>query len=246
MGRMKSAYVSDDGKEDVSDRIKLFFLLREPVARMQSYYYAKMGSDLSDYESFAEYAEIQYNMTYNCTSHGHHEPWPACRNVYTNSMSEGQYGFQLERWLQYFKPEQIYIIPYPSYVDYPDETLHQTAEILGLTMSDTVDVAGWSNVGSHNSIGADLDDALLYKVVQSYQLSNQKVYDLIDQYNLTVVPGNQEWRGFLDYNFSSQEYPYGDSTLEEIEEKEEAEAAAAASSDSNGSCGKGCNSDLAQ
>merc|ERR1719163_1030970 len=121
---MKRAYLSDDGTKDVSDRIKLFFLLREPVARMQSYYYAAMGSDLSGYTTFAEYAEVQYNMTYNCTSHGQHDAWPSCRNVYTNSMSEGMYGYQIERWLKFFKPEQIYIIPYPSYVENPDDTLH--------------------------------------------------------------------------------------------------------------------------
>ena len=62
--RMKNAYLSDDGTKDVSDRIKLFFLLREPVARMQSYYYAAMGSDLSAYTTFAEYvlAHVPWRM----------------------------------------------------------------------------------------------------------------------------------------------------------------------------------------
>eukprot|EP00622_Pseudochattonella_farcimen_P003633 FR738850.1.p1 GENE.FR738850.1~~FR738850.1.p1 ORF type:complete len:178 (+),score=17.08 FR738850.1:49-534(+) len=160
-------------------------------------------------------------MTYNCTSHGRHDAWPSCRNVYTNSMSEGQYGYQLERWLEFFKPEQIYIIPYPSYVGNTDDTLHQTAEILGLTMTETIETATWSNVGSHNSIGADLDEDLLAKVVDSFKLSNQKVYDLIEQYNLTVVPGNHDYQGFLDYNMTSSEYPYGTATVEEMEAAEE-------------------------
>ena len=33
------------------------------------------------------------------------------------------------------------------------------------------------------------------QVVDSYKLSNQKVYDLIEQYNLTVVPGNHDYQG---------------------------------------------------
>ena len=46
----------------------------------------------------------------------------------------------------------------------------QTAEILGLTMTDTVETATWSNVGSHNSIGADLDEGLLTKVPTHKQI----------------------------------------------------------------------------
>eukprot|EP00618_Florenciella_parvula_P006979 CAMPEP_0119514718 /NCGR_PEP_ID=MMETSP1344-20130328/32450_1 /TAXON_ID=236787 /ORGANISM="Florenciella parvula, Strain CCMP2471" /LENGTH=489 /DNA_ID=CAMNT_0007552057 /DNA_START=59 /DNA_END=1528 /DNA_ORIENTATION=+ len=210
-GLMKDAYGG------ASDRINIFMILREPIARVQSYYYADMGTDLESYTSFETYIETQLNISANCTGGpaGHldepHADWPPCVSVYTNSITQSMYGDQLEYWLQYFKPEQFYIVPYTSYVNDPDSTLKQTAEVLGLKMTDDVEAASWTNVGSHNSIGEDLHPELLDKLVKYFEASNQKVYDLIDEYKLTVVPGNDavKWAGFLDYNTTSNAFPYG-------------------------------------
>ena len=62
---MKEAY------GDASDRIKIFMILREPIARAQSYYYADMGTDLEAYDSFQGYIQTQLNMSsnYNITNH---------------------------------------------------------------------------------------------------------------------------------------------------------------------------------
>lgn len=195
-------------------RIKIFFLLREPVARMQSYYYADCTSSQTEEEAatmtFGTYIDWQLNKSYACsrkdpTTSG----WPPCDSVYNTTISQGLYGPQMELWLEYFRPEQIFVIPFQDYVSDPESTLLTTADVIGATMSGTVKTADDVNVDYHTHIGDEMSQSALEKIVTYYNASNQLVYDLIEKWNLTVLPGNNNVRGFLDYNYTSNIYPYG-------------------------------------
>lgn len=206
--RIAQAYMLSGN--DAHSRIKIFLLLREPVARVQSYFYSSMNShvNVSKY-TFGTYVKDNLVMSNKCTQSGG-TAWPPCTSIYNNSLSMGLYGEQLSLWLQYFTPEQFFIIPFTSYIDDPETTLTQTAEVIGATMRGYVAAAGDSNTNSHNSIGEDLDDDELHDVVKFFKSSNQHTYDLINQRNITMIPGGAATSRFLDYNFSDNTYPYGD------------------------------------
>lgn len=210
--RIANAYYHNG--TEAKNRVKIFFLLREPVARMQSYYYADCTSSQTASEAssmtFGTYIDWQLNRSDAClkkdpTSVG----WPPCDGVYNTTISQGLYGPQMELWLKYFKPEQIFVIPFQEYVDHPESTLQETADILGATMSGYAEASSDVNEDYHSHIGDEMSQSALNKIIEYYNASNQLVYDLIEKWNITVLPGGTNYRGFLDYNKTSNAYPYG-------------------------------------
>lgn len=207
--RIKESY-GDDHND-----IHLFMILREPVARLQSEYYEFKSGET---DTFQDYVKSQISAANNCSDQGY-PAWPPCGEdwlVWHDAITNGLYGLQILYWLDHFEPNQFHIIPFEEYfLKDPDSIMQSTADILGVKKEGTLDKPSQANIVSHGSIPDDLDADTLADLVDYYQESNRLVYTLIDFYNLDVLTADgsaPQW-GFLDYNFSRTDYPYGDDNI---------------------------------
>lgn len=205
---------------DNANRLKVFMILREPVAASQAAFYSTQRRVLRHHSgrtrrdiSFQTHIQQQLRFMSNCGS----VPKNAsrfCTDATHRYLEKGLYGAHIQSWLEYFRPEQVTLVSYDLYLRDSVKAVSDTAKILGIGVRGNISTEAFLrrrvDAATHPCIEKDLDDSTLQKLISFFSKSNHDVYKLIEANQIQLVPANEETdRAFLEYP-SRGEYPYRD------------------------------------
>jgi len=85
---------------------------------------------------------------------------------FQEAVNTGLYSFYYRRWLQYFKKEQILIVPYERLIKEPLKEMTKIEQFLGINVSNSKDVT-------------EAAAANLIKVQHGFHHENKKIVDMV-------------------------------------------------------------------
>ncbi|MDJ0533756.1 MAG: tetratricopeptide repeat protein [Xenococcaceae cyanobacterium MO_207.B15] len=153
--------------------IKLIVILREPVRRTISHYeeLLKLGNQKGTLE---EIINSQLDQLEASTNIGKTAIKKLMRRGWKEHIAMSLYVYPLERWMNLFPREQFLILTNEELAQYPEETMNQAFDFLGLPECNSIEYHP-RNVGSY----PQLDSKLLSRLSNFFRPHNQRLEELL-------------------------------------------------------------------
>lgn len=203
---------------EYANQLDVFMILREPIAASQAAFYFSRRRALRHssenkrrHLSYEVYIRQQLRYVNECGSTPTNSS-SFCTEAEHRDLEKWLYGFQIQRWLEYFDPRKITIVSYDMYLRDRAKTVRDTAKVIGLSVREgatsEVFTREISEAETHAYIENDLETETLDKLKLFFKLSNYAVYRTLEESKIRVIPTNVgSSEAFLDYP-SSGGYPY--------------------------------------
>ena len=154
-------------------KIKLIVLLREPVNRTISHYEQRLKKNLQKC-SLEELINSELEELQGMTNPSQTTAKIVKEKVWEAHVAMSLYVYPLERWMKFFPREQFLILTNEDLAQYPEATMKQAYNFLGLPECNSIEYQ-LQNVGSYPQVDADL----LSRLSDFYRPHNQRLEEFL-------------------------------------------------------------------
>ena len=145
-------------------------------------------------DSFESFLGNQLRMSKRCSTGSRGSLGGDCDARPHPILANGLYEHHVKAWLEYFRPEQVFVVPYEMLSRSPRATMEAIANELGVNFApDRVVERNAHHQEEEVAGSASLRDATSY-----FRASNEEVYGLIGSQRLGVLPEAARAHAFLD------------------------------------------------
>lgn len=143
---------------DLGKNIKFIVLLRNPVDRAYSHYWHEIykGREKENFEKAIELEDIRIKDG-KAKMYGGNWNFSASHFSY---LDRGKYVYQLMRWLEFFDPENFYVVKSESFFKYSKEIVNTVFEFLNIKSNNQIDTSIMLNINQYPSMSNDMREYL--------------------------------------------------------------------------------------
>lgn len=142
--------------------VKLIILLRNPADRAISHYYWEVGLGTEKLTLTAAIAQETQRLQGELEKFLDDPNYYSFNHQHYTYLARGIYLEQIERWLKYFPPEQMLILPSEDFFANPEISLNQVWNFLGLSPHQLADYKRY-NPGNYSPV-----DGVIYQQLTEY------------------------------------------------------------------------------